>query len=107
MNSSKSKNYERKNNSYICQLVLRQTRKALDYKNKYKKVYQINMNTYPVTDDRTIIRSRVLDDERYLKIHPIFEIFDINLVKLCERDYNSIRKKRRSWQYLLLRENGI
>ena len=80
MNTSKSKNYERKNNSYICQLVLRQTRKALDYKNKYKKVYQININTYPVTDDdRVIVRSRVLDDEKYLEIHPIFEIFDINL----------------------------
>ena len=102
INTSKGRHYERKNNSYICQLVLRQTRKSSDYKNKYKKVYQININTYAVTDDdRTIIRSRILDDERHLEIHPFFEIYDINLAKLREMDYNIIRKNRRSWQYLL------
>ncbi len=102
MNTSKGKHYERKNNIYICQLVLRQTRKSSDYKNKYKKVYQININTYAVTDDdRCIVRSRILDDEKYYEIHPMFEIYDINIAKLREMDYNSIRKNNRSWQYLL------
>lgn len=102
MNTSKSRKFERKNNNYICQLVLRQTRKTSDYKKKYRKVYQININTFAVTDDdRSIVRSRVLDDKKYLEIHPLFEIYDINLAKLLEMDYNSIRKSKRSWEYLL------
>ena len=45
VNSTKGRKIERKNNSYICQLVLKQTKKSSDYKNKYKKVYQINLQT--------------------------------------------------------------
>ena len=102
MNTSKGKKYERKNNNYICQLVLRQTRKSKDYNKPYKKVYQININSFGVTDDnRSIVRSRILDDETYQEIHPMFEIYDINIAKLRDMSYTEISKKKRSWENLL------
>ena len=55
VNSTKGRKIERKNNNYICQLILKQTKKSSDYKSKYKKVYQINLNTYGVTKDKRFI----------------------------------------------------
>lgn len=62
INSSKGSRIERKNNNYICQLILRQTKSSSDYTSKYKKVYQINLNTYGVTKDkRFVVISKILD----------------------------------------------
>ena len=102
VNSVRSRKNERKNNMYICHLVLRQTRNAEDYSKKFKKVYQINLNTYSVTnDDRFIVRSRLLDDKTYEEVHPFFEIYDINLAKILDMDYTIIKKDEKSLEKLL------
>lgn len=102
VNSVRSRKNERKNNMYICHLVLRQTRNAEDYSKKFKKVYQINLNTYSVTnDDRFIVRSRLLDDKTYEEIHSFFEIYDINLAKILDMDYTKIMKDDESLEKLL------
>ena len=102
VNSVRSRKNERKNNMYICHLVLRQTRNAEDYIKKFKKVYQINLNTYSVTnDDRFIVRSRLLDDKTYEEIHSFFEIYDINLAKILDMDYTKIMKDDESLEKLL------
>ena len=102
VNSVRSRKNERKNDMYICHLVLRQTRNAKDYSKKFKKVYQINLNTYSVTnDDRFIVRSRLLDDKTYEEIHSFFEIYDINLAKILDKDYTIIKKDEKSLEKLL------
>ena len=102
VNSVRSRKNERKSNMYICHLVSRQTRNAEDYSKKFKKVYQINLNTYSVTnDDRFIVRSRLLDDKTYEEIHSFFEIYDINLAKILDMDYTKIMKDDESLEKLL------
>ena len=102
VNSVRSRKNERKNNMYVCHLVLRQTRNAEDYSKKFKKVYQINLNTYSVTnDDRFVVRSRLLDDKTYEEVHPFFEIYDINLAKILDMDYTIIKKDEKSLEKLL------
>ena len=102
VNSVRSRKNERKNNMYICHLVLRQTRNAEDYSKKFKKVYQINLNTYSVTnDDRFIVRSRLLDDRTYEEIHSFFVIYDINLAKILDMDYTKLMKDDESLEKLL------
>ena len=102
VNSVRSRKNERKNNMYVCHLVLRQTRNAEDYSKKFKKVYQINLNTYSVTnDDRFVVRSRLLDDKTYEEIHSFFEIYDINLAKILDMDYTKLMKDNESLEKLL------
>lgn len=102
VNSKKGNRMERKNNSYICQLILRQTRNSVDYERKYKKVYQINLNTFGVTKDkRFIVKSKILDVETHEEIHPMFEIYDINLAKILDKDYTIVREDRESLEKLL------
>ena len=102
VNSVRSRKNERKNNMYVCHLVLRQTRNAEDYSKKFKKVYQINLNTYSVTnDDRFVVRSRLLDDKTYEEIHSFFEIYDINLAKILDMDYTKLMKDDESLEKLL------
>ena len=102
INSSKGSKIERKNNNYKCQLVLRQTKKFSDYTNKYKKVYQINLNTYGVTKDkRFVVISKILDVESHEEIHPMFEIYDINLAKILDKDYTIVKEDKESLEKLL------
>ena len=102
VNSVRSRKNERKNNMYICHLILRQTRNAEDYSKRFKKVCQINLNTYSVTnDDRFVVRSRLLDDKTYEEIHSFFEIYDINLAKILDMDYTKLMKGNESLEKLL------
>ena len=102
VNSVRSRKNERKNNMYVCHLVLRQTRNAEDYSKRFKKVCQINLNTYSVTnDDRFVVRSRLLDDKTYEEIHSFFEIYDINLAKILDMDYTKLMKDDESLEKLL------
>ena len=51
-------------------------------------MYQINLNIYGVTKDkRFVVISKILDIESYEEIHPLFEIYDINLAKILDKDY--------------------
>ena len=102
INSVRSRKNERKNNMYICHLVLRQTKNAEDYSKRFKKVCQINLNTYSVTnDDRFVVRSRLLDDKTYEEIHSFFEIYDVNLAKILDMDYTKLMKDNESLEKLL------
>lgn len=102
INSSKGSRIERKNNNYICQLILRQTKSSSDYTSKYKKVYQINLNTYGVTKDkRFVVISKILDVENHEEIHPMFEIYDINLAKILDKDYTIVKEDKESLEKLL------
>ena len=102
VNSTKGRKIERKNNNYNCQLILKQTKKSSDYKSKYKKVYQINLNTYGVTKDkRFIVQSKILDVKEHEEVHPMFEIYDINLAKILDKDYTIVRKDEESLEKLL------
>ena len=59
------------------------------YKNKLKKVYQINLNNYDISrDNRFIVVNRLIDIETRREYHPILEIIDVNLAKLQKEDYN-------------------
>ena len=102
INSVKSRKNERKNNMYICHLVLRQTRNAEDYKRKFKTVDQINLNTFGVTsDNRFIVKSKLLDEKTYEEVHSFFEIYDINLAKILDMDYTKFMKDDESLEKLL------
>lgn len=100
VNSSTSNSIQNKNNAYVCQLILRQLKNNEYYKDKLKKVYQINLNAYDITkDDRLIVVSRLIDVKTNKEIHPILEIVDVNLAKISQVSYNEIKKE--GIEYLL------
>ena len=103
INSSTSKSIQNKNNAYVCHLVLRQIKNNQDYKNKLKKVYQINLNAFDIThDNRFIVVNRLIDIETKKELHPILEIIDVNLAKLQEEGYNEIKKNEIEYLLYLL-----
>jgi predicted transposase/invertase (TIGR01784 family) len=79
-----------KNNSYVCNLTLRQIVTYKDYSN-VKKIIQINLNYYDLFGDNEFIHDSVYIDKKTKKIRPnnITEIFDINLELLRKMDYNN------------------
>ena len=90
-----------KNNSYICNIVLKQIKSKNDYK-KVKPVIQININNYDLYKKDKIIYNSVLMDKNIKKERPnnFIEIYDINLEKIRKRDYN----KREEREYNRLKE---
>ena len=94
VNCYNSRILQNKNNSYICHLILKQTRTDKDYKVKLKKVYQINLNAFDVTnDDRFVVISRLVDTQTHQEIHPFLEIVDVNLAKIIKTSYTSVKEK--------------
>ena len=103
INTSTSKSIQNKNNAYICQLVLRQLKNMEAYKNKLKKVYQINLNNFDIThDNRFIVVNRLIDIKTHKEYHPILEIIDVNLAKLQKEDYNKLKKNEIEYLLYLL-----
>ncbi len=103
INTSTSKSIQNKNNAYVCQLVLRQLKNMEAYKNKLKKVYQINLNNYDIThDNRFIVVNRLIDIKTHKEYHPILEIIDVNLAKLQKEDYNKLKKNEIEYLLYLL-----
>ena len=103
INSSTSKSIQNKNNAYVCHLVLRQIKNNQDYKNKLKKVYQINLNAFDIAhDNRFIVVNRLIDIETKKELHSILEIIDVNLAKLQEEGYNEIKKNEIEYLLYLL-----
>ncbi len=103
INTSTSKSIQNKNNAYVCQLVLRQLKNMEAYKNKLKKVYQINLNNYDISrDNRFIVVNRLIDIETRREYHPILEIIDVNLAKLQKEDYNKLKKNEIEYLLYLL-----
>lgn len=103
INANNSPSLQRKNFSYICHLILRQTPKSKDFKTKLKKIYQININAFDILgNDDFVIISKILDVKSHKELRPYFTIIDINLEKLINISYNDIKKKdHRSLEYLL------
>ena len=103
INTSTSKSIQNKNNAYVCQLVLRQLKNMEAYKNKLKKVYQINLNNYDISrDNRFIVVNRLIDIKTHREYHPILEIIDVNLAKLQKEDYNKLKKNEIEYLLYLL-----
>ena len=103
VNTSTSKSIQNKNNAYVCQLVLRQLKNMEAYKNKLKKVYQLNLNNFDIArDNRFIVINRLIDIKTHKEYHPILEIIDVNLAKLQEEDYNNIKKNEIEYLLYLL-----
>ena len=103
INTSTSKSIQNKNNAYVCQLVLRQLKNMEAYKNKLKKVYQINLNNYDISrDNRFIVVNRLIDIKTHKEYHPILEIIDVNLAKLQKEDYNKLKKNEIEYLLYLL-----
>ena len=103
INTSTSKSIQNKNNAYVCQLILRQLKNMEAYKNKLKKVYQINLNNYDIScDNRFIVVNRLIDIETRREYHPILEIIDVNLAKLQKEDYNKLKKNEIEYLLYLL-----
>ena len=65
-------------------------------------MYQINLNTFGVTsDNRFIVKSKLLDEKTYEEVHSFFEIYDINLAKILDMDYTKFMKDDESLEKLL------
>lgn len=103
INANNSPSLQRKNFSYICHLILRQTPKSKDFKTKLKKIYQININAFDILgNDDFVVISKILDVKSHKELRPYFTIIDINLEKLMNISYNDIKKKdHKSLEYLL------
>lgn len=103
INTNNSPSLLRKNFSYICHLILRQTPKSKDFKTKLKKIYQININAFDIIENNEfLIISKILDVKSHKELRPYFTIIDINLEKLMNISYNDIKKKdHKSLEYLL------
>ena len=103
INANNSSSLQRKNFSYICHLILRQTSKSKDFKTKLKKIYQININAFDILgNDDFVVISKILDVKSHKELRPYFTIIDINLEKLMNISYNDIKKKdHKSLEYLL------
>ena len=81
-----------KNGLYLCHLLLRQVKKAKEYK-ALKKVYQINLNSYDALGkEEFIYHSKLYEKKYHIERSDFIEIIDINLEKLRQIDYNTLVK---------------
>ena len=47
------------------------------------------------------MQSKILDVKEHEEVHPMFEIYDINLAKILDKDYSIVRKDKESLEKLL------
>lgn len=100
INTSRSNTTESKNFRYICNLVLKQVPPG--YKDKIKRVYQININDYDIFNKNDFIyESYIMDKKYHLKRSEFIKIIDINMDYLRKLRYNEIKKDVNSLEYLL------
>ena len=100
VNLWKSLSTEKKNFRYICNSILKQVPPGS--KDKYKKVYQININDYDILKKRDFIYQSSIMDEKYHEVRSDFiKIIDINMDYLRDKDYNEIKEAVGSLDYLL------
>lgn len=100
VNLSKGMSTEKKNFRYICNAILKQVPPGS--KDKFKKVYQININNYDILNKNEFIYQSSLIEEKYLvKRSDFLKIIDINMDYLRKLDYNVIEEETNSLEYLL------
>ncbi len=99
-----------KNNIYIAQLLLRQSKRGEKYQ-KILPIYQINLNNYDIYKQGEFIYHSVMMEEKYhiRREGSLLEIYDISLDVLQKMDYTEVRKlneKDLKWLlYLFVCEN--
>ena len=92
MNYYNNETSDIKNGLYLCHLLLRQVKKAKEYKT-LKKVYQINLNSYDALGkEEFIYHSKLYEKKYHIERSDFIEIIDINLEKLRQIDYNTLIK---------------
>ncbi len=102
-NRSNRKYIMKKNASYICNLIMRQTENGsrTDYQN-IKKVYQICMNLYDQFGVGEFVYESEWQEKRlHLPRIDLVNVTDIDIDKLSKIDYNIIKEKKDSLEYLL------
>ncbi len=105
INYNESNETEYKNLTYICQLILEQTKHNASYKYKnIRKVYQININNYDVfKENKFIYKSRIMEEDLHKVRNNLINIYDINIDFLYEKGYNKVIKEygKNSLEYIL------
>ena len=100
VNYFKTKETDMKNLSYVCHMVLKQTKPGNRY--NLKPVYQININNYDVYGKNEFIyHSYLMDDKYHLRRNNFIQITDINVDFLAKLDYNKIKMRKDSLEKLL------
>ncbi len=90
VNTSNSTTSQNKNIRYLCHLILKQVGKNAE--DKFKKVNQININTYDIfKKNKFIYESKFMETSLHLLRDDDFTIFDINLDILSKISYNKIK----------------
>ena len=84
-----------KNISYICHLIINQTKKGkLD--NKLKGITQININNFDYYNKGELYYiSSIMEEKNHIKREENIKIIDISLPILEEKDYNEISNKEK------------
>ena len=82
-----------KNNIYIAQLLLRQSKRGEKYQ-KILPIYQINLNNYDIYKKGEFIYHSVMKEDKYQirREGSLLEIYDISLDVLQKMDYTEVRK---------------
>ena len=92
VNTTKSDITDKKNMRYICNIVLKQVPPGK--KDKYKKLYQINLDDYDYFGkNKFIYQSSIMEESLYIKRNDLFTIIDINLEYLRRLSYTDIKKE--------------
>ena len=92
VNTTKSDITDKKNMRYICNIVLKQVPPGK--KDKYKKLYQINLDDYDYFGkNKFIYQSSIMEESLHLKRNDLFTIIDINLEYLRRLSYTDIKKE--------------
>lgn len=91
INTLNTKQSRMKNNSYVAQLIIRQTYPGKLY--DIKPIVQINVDCFDLYEKKEFIYHSVMMEEKYhLKRQDSnMDLYDINLDFLSELDYNQIR----------------
>ncbi len=93
----------KKNTSYICNLIMRQTENGIktNYQN-IKGVYQVCLNLYDhFRVGKFVYNSTIMEKDLRLSRTDLANITDIDIDKLSKIDYNTIKEKKDSLEYLL------
>lgn len=93
INTNKSRITDSKNFRYVCHLILKQVPPG--NKEKYKKVWQININDYDYFGlGEFIYQSNIIEEKYHINRNDFMTIIDINLAYLRNIDYNLIKRER-------------
>ncbi len=89
-----------KNFRYVCHLALEQIK--IGEKDKFNKIYQININAFDLfKQNKFIYYSSIMEESLHQKRNDYISIIDINMDFLSHLDYNVIEEEKDSLESLL------